>query len=125
MKLVRVMSFALLASFLVLGGCSSGQRGQSKASRQAVRNESGSLRIPYDQPRSASRLTLSLSLRASAGSFVYTLVNPQGDPEWQGWVNAGQTLNESRPLKPMAGKWVLTLVMQGVTGSYDVVWESR
>jgi len=125
MKLVRLTVLVLLASSLFPAGCSSGHRGESRASRQSIRNEFGSLRIPYELPKRAAHFSLSLNLHASAGSFVYTLVDPQGTPVWQGSVDAGQSLNESRLLKPIAGKWVLTLVTQGTTGSYDVVWKSE
>jgi hypothetical protein len=125
MKIVHLLSPMLLASIVLFAGCSSGHRGESRVSRRSVQNESGSLRIPYDLSRSASRFSLSLTLRASEGSFVYTLTDPQGTPVWQGWINAGQSLNESRPLRPLAGKWILTLVLQGTTGSYNALWESR
>jgi hypothetical protein len=90
-----------------------------------VRNESGSLRFPYELSRAARQFSACLTLRASAGSFAYSLVDPRGTPVWQGQVGAGQSCNESRDLKPLPGKWVLTLTMQSVTGSYDVAWKSR
>ena len=125
MESVRLAGVMLLLSCLASGCASSGLQVQSRASRQSVRNESGALRFPYELPKSAGHLSLSLTLRVSAGSFVYTLVDPRGTPTWQGRVNAGQSINESRTLKPAPGKWILTLAMESATGGYDVVWKSE
>jgi len=126
MNYVRPASLVLLAALIFLAGCAStGRRGDSRTSRQAVQNQSGTLRIPYEVPRKASRLSLALTIHASGGSFIYTLVDPQNAPVWQGWVNTGQNVSETRDLKPRAGEWVLTLVMQGASGSYNAVWTSK
>ena len=127
MKLIRSAGLIVLAFAALPAGCSStaGHSGESRASRQSVRNESGSLRFPYELPKAARQFSASLSLRASSGSFAYSLVDPRGTPVWQGRVGAGQTFNQSRDLKPLPGKWFLTLTMQSVTGSYDVAWKSR
>jgi hypothetical protein len=126
MKPVRVTLLVLLASLLFPAGCAStGHHGQSTASRRSIRNESGTRRLPYELPKSAAHFSLSLTLHVSEGSFVYTLVDPHGTVVWQGRVNAGESLNESRPLKPVRGKWVLTLDMENATGSYDIAWKSE
>ena len=127
MKLVRVAWLIALACSVLPAGCSStaGRSSESRASRQSVRNESGSLRFPYELSQAARQFSASLSLRASSGSFGYSLVDPHGTPVWQGRVGAGQAFSQSRDLKPLPGKWVLTLTMESVTGSYDVAWKSR
>jgi len=126
MKPVYVVVLVLMASLLCQAGCvSTGHRGDSKASRNSVRNQAGLLRHPYELSKRAKHLTLSLALRASEGAFVYTLVDPHGTVVWQGRVNAGQNLNETRPLKPVLGRWVLTLEMENATGSYDIAWKSE
>jgi hypothetical protein len=126
MKPVRVTLLVLIASLLFPAGCAStGHHGQSTTSSRSIRNEAGMRRLPYELPKSAAHLSLSLTLRASEGSLVYTLVDPDGTVVWQGRVNASQSLNESRPLKPVPGKWLLTLEMENATGSYDIAWKSE
>jgi hypothetical protein len=126
MKLVRVLSLVLLVSLILTAGCSTtGHRGQAKASSNSVRNQAGLLRYAYDLSKGASRLSLSLTLHATEGTFLYTLVDPAGTPAWQGRVDTGQSLNETHPLKPVPGRWVLNLEMANATGSYDVVWKSE
>ena len=125
MKLIRVTSLVLMTSLFLLAGCASaGHHGESRASRKSVSNQTGLSRIPYELPKSAAHLTLSLSLHASEGFFAYTLTDPRGTPVWQGQVGKGQTLNESRTFKPLPGKWVLTLTLENTSGSYDVTWKS-
>lgn len=126
MKPVRIALLVLLASLRFPAGCAStGHHGDSRASRNSVRNQAGLLRHPYELSKRAKHLTLSLTLRASEGAFVYTLSDPHGTTMWQGRVSAGQSLNEARPFKPVPGKWVLTLEMENATGSYDVAWKSE
>jgi hypothetical protein len=125
MKLVRCASLVLGASLALSAGCaSSGHHGESRASRNAVRNETGLLRIPYELPKSAAHLSLVLTLHASEGSFAYSLVDPHGTPLWQGRVTRGQDLSESRAFKAVPGKWVLNLTMEDATGRYDATWKS-
>ncbi len=122
---IRIASLVLMISLLVLAGCvSPGHHGESRASRKSVSNQTGLSRIPYEVPKATARLTLSLSLHASEGSFTYALTDPRGTPMWQGQVAKGQTLNESRTFKPLPGKWVLTLTLENTSGSYDVTWKS-
>ena len=128
MKTIRITSLVSLLSIalLVTTGCATtGHQGQSKASRHAVRNQSGTLRHPYELPTKAAHFTVTLILQVKEGSFVYTVTDPQGEQVWQGRVNAGQNLDETRTLKPTPGKWVLALNMESVTGSYEVVWKSE
>lgn len=126
MKPVHVVMLVLMASLLSPAGCAStGHHGDSKASSNSVRNQSGLLRHPYELSKKAKHLTLSLTLRASEGAFVYTVVDPRGAVAWQGQVGAGQSLSETRPLKPVLGRWVLTLEMENATGSYDIAWKSQ
>lgn len=127
MKVLRAFWLVLLVSCVLGAGCSSTARhaGESTASRQSVRNQSGSLRFPYELSKAARQFSLTVALQASAGSFAYSLVDPRGTPVWQGRVGKGETFKESRDLKPLAGKWVLTLNMENVAGSYDVAWKSR
>ncbi len=127
MKRVRALSLILLASAVLSGGCFStaGRYGESRITRQSLRNESGSLRFPHDLSRAAREFSVSLALRASAGSFAFSLVDPHGTPVWQGQVGAGQSGKESRDFKPVPGRWILTLTMRNVTGSYDLAWQSR
>ena len=33
--------------------------------------------------------------------------------------------NETRPLQPVLGRWILTLEMENATGSYDIAWKSQ
>ena len=68
---------------------------------------------------------MSLTVHASEGAFAYTLADPQGTVAWQGRVGAGQSLTETRSFKPVPGKWVLTLGMENVTGSYEITWKSE
>ena len=56
---------------------------------------------------------------------IYTLVDPHGMPAWQGRADAGQSLNQTRTLKPVPGKWGLTLSMENATGRYDIAWKSE
>jgi hypothetical protein len=126
MKPVRVTLLVLIASLVFAAGCAStGHHGLSMTSSRAVCNEAGLRRVPYELPKSAARFSLSLTLRASEGSLVYTLVDPHGTVMWQGRVDAGQSLNESRPWKPVPGKWVLILEMENATGHYDIEWKSE
>ncbi len=127
MKVLRVVWLPVLVSFVFATSCSSpaGHYGESRASRQSVRHESGALRFPYELSRTARQFSASLALRASTGSFAYSLADPRGTPVWHGRVSAGQSFNQSRDLRPLPGKWVLTLTMESVTGSYDVAWKSR
>ncbi|MCX5646489.1 MAG: hypothetical protein NTZ17_17680 [Phycisphaerae bacterium] len=126
MKPVRITLLVLIASLLFPAGCvSTGHHGQSTTSSRSVRNEAGIRRLPYELPKSAAHLSLSLTLRASEGSFVYTLVDPHGTVVWQGRVSAGQSCNETRPFTPVPGKWLLTLEMENATGSYDIAWKSE
>jgi hypothetical protein len=126
MKPVHLALILFSASLLFPAGCAStGPHGDSRASRNSVRNQAGLLRHPYELPKRAKHLTLSLMLRASEGSFVYTLTDPRGTVTWQGRVSAGQSCNETRPFTPVPGKWVLTLEMENATGSYDVAWKSE
>jgi hypothetical protein len=126
MKPVHIITLVLAAFLLSAAGCASlGHHGDSKASSNSVRNQSGLLRYPYELSRKAKDLTLSLTLHASEGAFVYTVVDPRGAVAWQGRVATGQSLNETRPLKPMRGRWALTLEMENATGSYDIAWKSK
>ena len=126
MRLVPIVSLVLLASLVLPAGCAStGHQGQSRASRNSVRNQSGLLRHPYELSKRARHFSVSLTLHASEGFFLYTLVDPHRTPVWQGRVDAGQSLNEIHPLKPVPGKWVLTLNMENATGSYDIEWKSE
>jgi len=126
MKPIHVVMLVLVTSLLYPAGCAStGHRGDSKTSRNSVRNQAGLLRYPYELSKRAKHLTLSLTLRTSEGAFDYTLIDPHGAVVWQGRVSAGQSLNETRPLKPVLGRWVLTLEMENATGSYDIAWKSE
>ena len=126
MRAVRVASIVLLASFLLPAGCSAPARqGQAKTSRQSIRNQSGTLRYPYELPKAARQFSLSLTMQTSNGSFAYALVDPQGAMVWEGRVDTGKSLSESRDLKSLPGKWVLTLTMENTTGSYEIGWASN
>jgi hypothetical protein len=126
MKLVGIVSLALVAFLVLPGGCSSiSHQGQPKTNHNSVRNQSGLVRHPYELPKRAKQLTLSLTVHASQGTFAYTLVDPQGTAAWQGRVGAGESLNETRSFEPVPGKWVLTMGMENVTGSYDISWKSE
>lgn len=126
MKLVRVASLVLLASLFLPAGCAStGHQGQSSARHNSVRNQSGLLRHSYELSKQAKHFSLSLTLHASEGSFVYTLADPHGTVAWEGRVKAGENLKETRPVKPVPGKWILTLTMENATGSYDIEWKSE
>ena len=126
MKPVHVVILVLAAFLLSPAGCTSlGHHGDSKASSNSVRNQSGLLRHPYELSQKAKHLTLSLTLHASEGAFVYTVVDPRGAVAWQGRVGAGQNLSETRPLQPVRGRWILTLEMENATGRYDIAWKSQ
>ena len=126
MKAVLIASLAVLASLVLPAGCAAtGHQGQSSARHNAVRNQSGQLRHPYELSKHARRFSLSLILHASEGAFVYTLADPHGATAWEGRVDSGQSLKEIHPLKPVPGKWILTLTMENATGSYDLEWKSE
>ena len=125
MRQVRIVALVLAASCILSAGCSSpGPQGQSRASRNSFSNRTGLLRLPYELPKSAAHLSVTLILRASEGFFGYTLTDPRGTPAWEGRANTGQPFTESRTFKAVPGKWVLTLTMQSTSGSYDVAWKS-
>ena len=126
MKPVHVIMLVLAAFLLSPAGCASiGHHGDSKASSNSIRNQSGLLRYPYELSKRAKHLTLSLTLHASEGAFAYTVVDPRGAVAWQGRVAAGQSLSETHPLTPTLGRWILTLEMESATGSYDIAWKSE
>jgi hypothetical protein len=126
MKLVPLASLVLLASLVFPAGCaSSGPQGQSRASHNSVRNQSGLMRHSYELSRRAQQFSLSLACHASEGFFVYTLVDPHGTTAWEGRVKAGQNFKQSHPLQPVPGKWTLTLTMESTTGSYDLEWKNE
>jgi len=126
MKTGHIVTFMLLASFVLQASCSSaGRHGQATTGHRPVQNQSGSARYPYELPDRAEHLSISLTVTASAGSFIYSVTDPLGAPAWQGRVDEGQKLDESRTLKPLPGKWVLTLTLENATGGYDITWSSK
>jgi hypothetical protein len=126
MKLIGIVSLVLLAFVVLPAGCSStGHQGQSRASSNSVQNQSGLMRHPYELSKRAKSLSLSLTLHATEGAFVYTLADPQGTPVWEGKVAAGKNLKEIRKFKAMRGKWILTFSMENASGSYDIEWKSE
>ncbi len=124
MKVVGIVSLAFLLSLALTGGCASvGLHAEPKTNHNSVRNQTGLVRHPYDLPKGAKQLSLSLTLHATEGAFTYTLTDPQGTVAWQGRVGAGESLTETRVFKTVVGKWVLTLGMENATGNYEMTWK--
>jgi hypothetical protein len=126
MRVIFPLSLALLASLVLPAGCSSpALQDVSRTSRNTVRNQSGPLRHPYEVSHQAKDLSVVLTFNVSEGSFLYTLTDPQGTPVWQGRADKGENMNETRAFAPVPGKWLLTLKMESVTGSYQIQWKSK
>lgn len=126
MKRVSFLSLVLLSSLLFSAGCrSTAPRDAARTSRNTVRNQSGQLRHPYEMSKKVNQFSVTLTFHVSEGSFLYSLADPQGTPMWQGRVDAGQNMNETRSFKPMPGKWLLTMSMENVTGNYEIEWKGE
>lgn len=77
----------------------------------------------YEVGERLTQTRLRIQLEAEAGTAVWTLTDPEGAARWEGRLEAGERLDESRDFAPIVGEWRLELDMEGFTGHYDTLWE--
>lgn len=119
-KMLSAVGMLLILS--LLAGCSRifANNDNTTAQRDKITNETHTDIIKHVVTNHANKFIVSVEMSASAGSFTWALIDPNGAEQWNGAVDAGQTYDKSRQLPLTPGTWIFKIDMQAASGSYSI-----
>lgn len=96
---------------------------QHISSRFEQETETHTFALPVQETAESIELDVDISLET--GSVNWQLIGPDGIGYWVDSLRAKNALRQKRGFKPLAGEWMLKILLEDASGYYDIYWQTE